>query len=40
MPETWDRIFGLLELNGRKHPGISSSHVQYTEELYDNTVDC
>ena len=40
MPETRARIFGLLELNGRKHPSISSSHVQYTEEFYDNTIDC
>ena len=40
MPETWDRIFGLPELNGRKYPGISSSHVQYSEELYDNPFDC
>ena len=40
MPEIWDRIFGLPELNGRKYPGISSSHVQYTEELYDNSPYC
>ena len=40
MPETWGRIFGLPELNGCKYPGISSSHVQYTEELYDDPVDC
>ena len=40
MPETWGRIFGLPELNGHKYPSISSSHVQYTEELYDDPVDC
>ena len=40
MPETWGRIFGLPELNSRKYPSISSSHVQYTEELYDNLIDC
>ena len=41
--DAWDmgqRIFGLLELNGCKHPGISSPHVQYTEELYNNLIDC
>ena len=40
MPEIWARIFGLPELNGRKHPSISSPHVQYTKELYDNSFDC
>src|SRR6202012_6031149 len=36
----WERIFGLPELNGRKYPGISSPHVQYAEELYDNSPYC